>query len=87
MKDMMEMGILGRLKGEEIPYLARITAIADSFDAMTTRRTYRNSLPIEEVINEFEKGKGSQFDPKLTDVFLDILRNEYEKIKKIQEKE
>ena len=84
MKDMMEMDIHGRLKGDEIPYLARITSIADSFDAMTTRRTYRDSLSIEDVINEFEKGKGTQFDPELTDVFLDILKNDYDKIKEIQ---
>ena len=79
-------GYPGRLKGEDIPYLARITAIADSFDAMTSRRTYRDSLPLETVINEFERCKGTQFDPKLTDVFLDILRNHYDEIKEIQEK-
>lgn len=79
-------GYPGRLKGEDIPYLARITAIADSFDAMTSRRTYRDSLPLETVINEFERCKGTQFDPKLTDVFLDILRNHYNEIKEIQEK-
>ena len=79
-------GYPGRLKGEDIPYLARITAIADSFDAMTSRRTYRDSLPLETVINEFERCKGTQFDSKLTDVFLDILRNHYDEIKEIQEK-
>ena len=79
-------GYPGRLKGEEIPYLARIAAIADSFDAMTSRRTYRDSLPIETVINEFERCKGTQFDPELTDIFLDILNNHFDDIKKIQEK-
>ena len=79
-------GYPGQLKGEDIPYLARITAIADSFDAMTSRRTYRDSLPIETVISEFERCKGTQFDPKLTDVFLDILKNHYDEIKEIQEK-
>lgn len=79
-------GYPGRLKGEEIPYLARIAAIADSFDAMTSRRTYRDSLPIETVIAEFERCKGTQFDPELTDAFLDILRNHFDKIKEIQEK-
>ena len=79
-------GYPGRLKGEEIPYLARIAAVADSFDAMTSKRVYRDSLPLDRVIEEFEKNKGTQFDPKIADVFLDILKNDYEKIKEIQEK-
>ena len=79
-------GYPGKLKGEEIPYLARITAIADSFDAMTSKRTYRDALPLDTVISEFERCKGTQFDPELTDVFLDILRNHYDEIKEIQEK-
>ncbi len=79
-------GYPGRLKANNIPYLARITAIADSFDAMTSKRTYRDSLPIEVVVQEFEKCKGTQFDPQLTDIFLDILKNHYDKIQEIQEK-
>ena len=74
------------LKGEDIPYLARITAIADTFDAMTSKRVYRDSLPLENVIEEFKRCRGTQFDPELDDVFLDILENDYEKIKEIQEK-
>ena len=79
-------GYPSQLKGEDIPYLARIASIADSFDAMTSKRSYRDSLPIETVISEFEKGRGTQFDPDLTDVFLDILKNHFDEIKKIQEK-
>lgn len=79
-------GYPGRLKAEEIPYLARITAIADSFDAMTSRRTYRNAMPLDVVIAEFERCKGTQFDPELTNVFLDILKNHFDEIKEIQEK-
>ena len=79
-------GYPSQLHGTDIPYYARITAIADSFDAMTSRRSYRNSMSIDEVIEEFERCKGSQFDPELTDVFLDILRNHYDEIKQIQEK-
>lgn len=79
-------GYPGQLQGENIPYLARITAIADSFDAMTSRRTYRDSLPMDTVINEFERCKGTQFDPELTDIFLDILRNHFDEIKEIQER-
>ena len=78
-------GYPGKLKGEEIPYFARITTIADAFDAMTSKRSYRSSLSIDIVISEFEKGKGTQFDPKLTDVFLDILRNHYDEIEKIRD--
>lgn len=79
-------GYPSQLQGNHIPYLARITAIADSFDAMTSRRTYRDSLPLETVMAEFERCKGTQFDPELTDVFLDILRNHFDEIKTIQEK-
>lgn len=74
------------LKGEEIPLLARITSVADAFDAMSSRRTYRNNLELEVIKEEIRKNKGTQFDPKAADVFLDILENEYGKIEAIQEK-
>lgn len=79
-------GYPGQLKGDDIPYLSRITAIADTFDAMTSKRSYRDSLPIETVIAEFKRCRGTQFDPELTDVFLDILENDFDSIKQIQEK-
>ena len=79
-------GYPSQLAGEDIPYLARITAVADTYDAMTSRRPYRNALPKEVVIEEIEKNKGIQFDPKIVDVFLTILKDEYDKIKEIQEK-
>ncbi len=79
-------GYPGKLKGEEIPYLARIAAVADAFDAMTSKRTYRNSLEIDVVKSEIERCKGTQFDPIIADVFLDILNNEYAKIEEIREK-
>lgn len=75
-----------KLSGENIPYLARIAAVADSFDAMTSKRTYRDSLPMDVVINEIEKNKGTQFDPNIGTVFLDILRNHYDEIEAIQNK-
>ena len=78
-------GYPSKLKGEEIPYLARIAAVADSFDAMTSRRSYRDSMPLDVVTAEIERCKGTQFDPKIADAFLEILRNEPEKIIKIQE--
>lgn len=74
------------LKGEEIPYVARIAALADTFDAMTSRRSYRDKLDLEYVMNEIERCKGTQFDPELSDIFLNILKNDFDKIKEIQEK-
>ena len=53
---------------------------------MNSKRAYRNSLPLDVIISEFEKCKGSQFDPKIADVFLDILRNHYDEIEEIHQK-
>jgi diguanylate cyclase (GGDEF)-like protein len=61
------------LKGEEIPIEARILAIADSFEAMTSPRIYRLALSLEEVVKELQKGAGLQFDPKLVKVFIGIV--------------
>ena len=80
-------GYPSQLKGDDIPYLARIAAIADTYDAMTSTRAYRNPLPLDVVKNEFEKNAGTQFDPNLVTVFLDILNNHYDEIEKIQNKE
>ena len=74
------------LNGEEIPYMARIAALADTFDAMTSKRSYRNALELNVVVQEIERCKGTQFDPKISDIFLDILKNEFDKIKEIQDK-
>ena len=79
-------GYPGRLAGNDIPYLARIAAVADSFDAMTSKRAYRDSLPIDFVISEFERCRGSQFDPEIDDVFLDILKNHLDEIYEIRNK-
>ena len=61
------------LKGEEIPLCARIIAIADTYDAMTSNRIYRAKLPDPKVVAEFERCRGTQFDPKLTDLFIGML--------------
>ncbi len=79
-------GYPSKLNGENIPYFARITAVADTFDAMTSKRTYRDALPLDVVISEIERCKGTQFDPKIADVFLDILHNHYDEVKSIQER-
>ncbi len=61
------------IKGEEISICARIVMIADVFDALISERVYKKAWPLEEVINLFKKEKGEQFDPKLTDLFLDNM--------------
>ena len=66
------------LSGEEIPHYARIIGIADAYDAMTSNRIYRHKLAREKVIKEFEKGRGTQFDPQLTDLFLEMLRGGFD---------
>ena len=77
-------GYPAKLKGEDIPFFARIAAVADTFDAMTSKRSYRDPLPLDVVRAEIERCKGTQFDPKIADVFLDILNNHYDEIKDIQ---
>ena len=79
-------GYPGKLKGEDIPYMARIAAVADTFDAMTSKRTYRDAMPLETVRAEIERCSGTQFDPEIAKVFLDILDNHYDEIKEIQDK-
>lgn len=69
-------GYPGRLKGEQIPRLARILSVADSFDAMTSTRVYRNRMELEYAANQIRKNRGTQFDPEITDVFLKILEKE-----------
>ena len=60
------------LKGEKIPIEARILTVADSFDAMTSARPYRNPLPADKVIEELKNGAGVQFDPKVIEAFMPI---------------
>ena len=79
-------GYPSKLKGEEIPFLARITAVADSFDAMTSKRSYRGALDIQFVKEEIERCKGTQFDPNIANAFLEILNKEYYKIEEVQTK-
>ena len=75
-----------QLAGEDIPYYARIAAVADTFDAMTSRRSYRNALPLDIVRSEIVKCSGTQFDPEIAKVFLDILDNHYDEILAIMNK-
>lgn len=61
------------LRGEDIPLAARIIGIADAYDAMTSKRSYREVLPQEVVRNEILKGKGTQFEPRCADVMLEMM--------------
>ena len=67
------MGYPDGLKGEEIPLYARVIAIADCYDAMKSRRIYRNPLGDEVIYNEISRNCRSQFDPKIAGVFLKML--------------
>lgn len=73
-------GYYRHLKGEEIPYGGRILAVSDVFDAITSRRHYRDKMPIVNVIDILLKGKGFHFDPTLVDIFLNISVNKIVKI-------
>ncbi len=64
------------LKGEDIPLLSRITAIADAYDVMRSGRFYKRTLSKEEAIKELRKSSGSQFDPNLVEEFIKILKEE-----------
>lgn len=61
------------LKGEDIPYVARIIAVADTFDAMTSNRVYRKHLGYEKVLEELEGGAGTQFDPVVVKKMIELL--------------
>ncbi len=66
-------GYMSGLKGEKIPLFARIIAVADSFDAMSSDRCYRAKLEMPVIIEELKKGSGTQFDPKIAKHMLDMI--------------
>lgn len=66
------------LKGEEIDILAQIVSVADSYDAMSTRRAYRGSLSKQMSVAELKKNSGTQFNPRIVEAFLKILNREGE---------
>jgi len=59
------------LGGEQVPLIGKIVGLADSFDAMTSKRTYRDARTVEQALAEIEKGLGTQFDEKVGRIFLD----------------
>ena len=66
-------GYPDRLAGHDIPEEARILAVADAYDAMTSRRSYRDALPQDVVRKEIEDEKGKQFDPEFADIMLKMI--------------
>lgn len=76
-------GYPDKLKGEKIPYLARVLSVVDTFDAITSKRIYRDEGKIGDAVKELEKIKGTQLDPELVDKFIEVINSNKEKIEKI----
>ena len=64
------------IAGEDIPIEARIIAVADTYDAMTSKRSYRADMPQDVVRSEIEKGRGTQFDPAFANIMLDMIHED-----------
>ncbi len=75
-------GYPGSLSGENIPLHARIVAIADSFDAMTSDRSYRPRFTLFKALEEIDRCKGAQFDPELATLFIETVKENKETIEK-----
>jgi response regulator RpfG family c-di-GMP phosphodiesterase len=70
------MGYPDRLKGEEIPLLARILSVADVYDALTTDRSYRQKMSNKVAAETIKENSGSQFDPNIVDIFFNLYTND-----------
>ncbi|MBR6382849.1 MAG: HD-GYP domain-containing protein [Lachnospiraceae bacterium] len=66
------------LKGDEIPEIGRIIAVADAYDAMTSNRSYRNAIPQNVVREEMVKGSGTQFDPEFAAIMVELIDEDTE---------
>ena len=75
------------LKGEEIDIFARIVAIADVFDALSSKRVYKDPFPLEKTLSIMKEGRGTHFDPKYLDIFLDNINLFLEIQKELPDKE
>ena len=67
-------GYLRGMRGEAIPFNARLFAIVDVFDALTSRRPYKPALPLDEVMGMLAEGRGAHFDPNILDIFMPMAR-------------
>ncbi|MCR5671922.1 MAG: HD domain-containing protein [Butyrivibrio sp.] len=72
------------LRGEEIPLYARIVGVADSYDAMSSSRVYRRHLNKDEIIDEIQKGSGTQFDPNIVPYMVDMINDGYVNVVKME---
>ena len=79
-------GYPDKLLGEDIPWIARIIAVADAYDAMTSKRSYRDTVPQHKVREELVKGSGTQFDPEYAHIMLSMLDSDPDYHMKEQEK-
>lgn len=66
------------LMGDQIPKFVRIISVADSYDAMSSKRSYRDMLPQDYIIEELEKGKGTQFDPEIAEAMIQLIKEDSE---------
>ncbi len=64
------------LKGEKIPQVARIIAVADAYDAMSSYRSYRDVLPQSKIVSEINEGIGTQFDPRFAEIMLNMIEED-----------
>lgn len=64
------------LRGSDVPFAGRIIALADAFDAMTSTRSYRNALTVQQALEQVDKFKGTQFDPQLAETFLELMNQD-----------
>lgn len=69
-------GYPGGLKGEEIPFFSRVIAVAEAFDSMTGVTCYREPVTVEKAIEELKSCSGTQFDPRLVELFIDVYNKE-----------
>lgn len=72
-------GYPGGISGKDIPLTARIFAVADVFDALTSRRSYKNALSCAEALDILMRGRGKHFDPKIVDTFAAMAASLYER--------
>lgn len=73
-------GYPDKLKGDEIPYLARVLSVVDSFDAMTSNRPYNTRKNYDEAIEEIRRCRGTQFDPEIAEKFIEVIQENKDKL-------
>ncbi len=69
-------GYPGLMKGDKIPIVARVFAIADAYEVMVNDRPYKACMNKKQALNEIKSKSGSQFDPNIADIFIKIMENE-----------